>query len=142
LLRHSKVLKLQSDLFLLNYLLKGIESRGWVAFLGDILHNITDGLALAVSFSQSPSLGISTGLAILFHEIPHEIGAFIVLRKFGFGYVPALISNLINGMISLIAFLILTSVTSQKSDWLFALTSGVFIYISIISLVFDIKKKF
>lgn len=128
-------------------------------FLGDALHNITDGLAIAAAFSGSSSLGFSTSLAILFHEIPHEIsnrvfnlinfmfifiwllifrckGSYIILRKSGFTYLGALILNIINALFELTAFFIVTSITGTPSAWLFAITAGVFIYISLGDLVF------
>ena len=37
------------------------------------MHNLTDGLAVGVAISQSLGLGLSTAMAILFHEIPHEL---------------------------------------------------------------------
>ena len=58
-----------------------------------------------------------------------------MLRKFGFAYVPALISNVINGLISLVTFLIVTSATTKPSVWLFAVTAGVFLHISLVNLV-------
>ncbi len=45
------------------------------------MHNLTDGIALGVAISQSLGLGMSTALAILFHEIPHEIGEFHTIRR-------------------------------------------------------------
>ena len=50
----------------------------WMLYIGGVLHNVTDGLAVGASFAGSFPGGISTTLAILFHEIPHAIGQFNV----------------------------------------------------------------
>ena len=51
-----------------------IKPLAWVIILGDAIHNFADGLALGAAISQSLSLGVSTMIAIVFHELPHEFG--------------------------------------------------------------------
>lgn len=42
--------------------------------LSDGLHNFIDGLAIGASFTASVFQGISTSVAILCEEFPHELG--------------------------------------------------------------------
>lgn len=42
--------------------------------IGDGFHNFTDGIALGAAISQNLALGVSTIVALAFHEIPHELG--------------------------------------------------------------------
>lgn len=51
----------------------------WMIILGDGLHNFIDGLAIGVSFTNDIVEGISTSLAILCEELPHELGTFSVV---------------------------------------------------------------
>jgi zinc transporter ZupT len=50
--------------------LKLVNSLGWIIIISDGIHNFTDGLAIGASFNQSLTMGLSTTLAIIFHEIP------------------------------------------------------------------------
>jgi zinc transporter ZupT len=52
--------------------LKYVDSLGWIIILGDAIHNLTDGLAVGASFSQSLTMGLSTSIAVVFHEIPRN----------------------------------------------------------------------
>ena len=54
-----------------------IKPLALVIILGDAIHNFADGLALGAAISQSLSLGVSTMIAIIFHELPHELGECI-----------------------------------------------------------------
>lgn len=42
--------------------------------LSDGLHNFIDGLAIGASFTASVFQGVSTSVAILCEEFPHELG--------------------------------------------------------------------
>ncbi|KIH50448.1 hypothetical protein ANCDUO_19473, partial [Ancylostoma duodenale] len=49
-------------------------SRALVILLGDGVHNFVDGVAIGASFSHSTQLGIVTTIAVICHELPHELG--------------------------------------------------------------------
>ena len=51
-----------------------IKPVAWLILLGDTVHNFADGLALGAAVAQSISLGLSTMIALIFHELPHELG--------------------------------------------------------------------
>ena len=48
----------------------------WMVIIGDCVHNFADGLAIGATFTQSLTEGLSTALAVLCHEIPHELGKY------------------------------------------------------------------
>ena len=53
--------------------LRSVQPLAWVIVMGDTLHRVADGIALGAAISQSLGGGLSTAIAILFHEIPHVL---------------------------------------------------------------------
>ncbi|CAB4033982.1 zinc transporter ZIP10-like isoform X1, partial [Paramuricea clavata] len=52
---------------------KSISSVAWNIIVGDTMHNIADGIAIGIAFSNSISGGVSTSIAVFCHELPHEL---------------------------------------------------------------------
>ena len=59
---------------------KHIAPMAWTVIIGDTLHNIADGIAIGVAFTDSIVGGVSTSIAVLCHEVPHELGKCIETR--------------------------------------------------------------
>ena len=59
----------------------GMTPLAWMITIGDGIHNFSDGLAIGVSFSDGIITGVSTSIAILCHEIPHELGKLIQIKS-------------------------------------------------------------
>ena len=60
-----------------------VAAVAWMVILGDGIHNFSDGLAIGAAFASSVTGGVSTSVAVLCHELPHEIGkscSFVALR--------------------------------------------------------------
>ena len=57
---------------------------GYLNLLANGIDNFVHGLAVSASFLTSFKLGMLTAIAILIHEIPHEIGDFAILLRSGF----------------------------------------------------------
>lgn len=55
-----------------------IGTLAWMITLSDGLHNFIDGLAIGASFTVSVFQGISTSVAILCEEFPHELGTWLL----------------------------------------------------------------
>ncbi len=73
--------------------------RGGLPILvGDAFHNFADGVVIAGAFLVDTQLGVVATLAVMAHEIPHEIGDFMILLNAGFTRRRAFMFNLISGL--------------------------------------------
>lgn len=113
-------------------------------FLGDGLHNITDGLAIGAAFTVDPITGIATSLAVLFHELPHELGDFALLITTGMSMKKAMIYNVISSILSFTGmaigiFVVQIQLTFIK--WIYSFTAGSFLYIALVDLVPELNRS-
>ncbi|XP_066207537.1 metal cation symporter ZIP14 isoform X2 [Saccopteryx leptura] len=119
------------------YWLKGVRysdigTLAWMITLSDGLHNFIDGLAIGASFTVSVFQGISTSVAILCEEFPHELGDFVILLNAGMSLQQALFFNFLSACCCYVglAFGILAG-SHFSANWIFALAGGMFLYISL-----------
>ena len=75
---------------------------GALIMVGDTVHNFVDGVLIAASFLQSTELGVIAALAIIAHEIPQEVGDFLILLHSGYSRAKALALNLISSLATLV----------------------------------------
>ena len=117
---------------------------GWMIIFGDAFHNFTDGVIIAGAFLADVKLGVVTSLAIIAHEIPQEIGDFVVLLHSGFSKRRALFWNLVSGMSAmaggLIAYFALSHVTTLIPDIL-AFAAASMIYVAVADLIPGLHKQ-
>jgi zinc and cadmium transporter len=116
----------------------------YLNLIGDGLHNLTDGIVIAASFLISHSLGIATTLAVIFHEIPQEIGDFGVLIYGGFGKKRALTYNFLSALTAILGSLIayyLASHIQGVEQFLVPFAAGGFIYIATTDLMPELHKR-
>ena len=64
--------------------------------VGDSIHNFCDGIIIAAAFLADHHLGWVTAMAIVAHEIPQEVGDYIVLLNAGFSRKKALFFNAVS----------------------------------------------
>jgi zinc and cadmium transporter len=69
---------------------------GALIVVGDTVHNFVDGVLIAAAFLQSVELGVVTAVAIIAHEIPQEVGDFLILLHSGYSRFRALAANLLS----------------------------------------------
>src|SRR5690606_37562178 len=117
---------------------------GWLILVGDGLHNFTDGILIAAAFLTDVHLGIMTALAIAAHEIPQEVGDFMVLLNAGFSRQRAYVFNLISSLLAVAGGVIGYLMLDQALHWIpFALVfaSSGFIYIAVSDLMPQMQRR-
>ncbi|KQW91442.1 divalent cation transporter [Massilia sp. Root418] len=117
---------------------------GWMILVGDGMHNFTDGILIAAAFLADPGLGLVTGLAIIAHEIPQEIGDFIVLLNAGFSRTRAYVYNLLCSMMAIAGGLLGYYTLDQASNlipYVLVFASSGFIYIAVSDLMPQMQRR-
>lgn len=120
-----------------------IKFLGYMNLIGDGLHNFVDGVVIAASYLASIPLGLATTIAVIFHEVPQELGDFGVLLYAGFDVKKALLFNFLSAALAVIGGT-LTLVFVSSQSWLPVLipfTAGNFIYIASSNLIPELQKE-
>jgi zinc and cadmium transporter len=66
---------------------------GLMILVGDTFHNFVDGVLIAAAFMADTQLGIVTSIAIIAHEVPQEVGDFLILLHSGYSKRKAMLMN-------------------------------------------------
>ncbi|KAM8938664.1 metal cation symporter ZIP8 [Pelodytes ibericus] len=112
--------------------LKEIGTLAWMITLSDGLHNFIDGLAIGASFTLSPMQGLSTSIAILCEEFPHEFGDFAILLNAGMSIPQAMFFNFTSACSCYLGLVFGILVGNNfEPDIIFALAGGMFLYIGL-----------
>ena len=117
---------------------------GWMIVIGDSFHNFTDGVIIASAFLADVRLGVVTSLAIIAHEIPQEIGDFLVLLHSGFGKRMALAMNALSGLATVAGALIAWWALAVVTDWIpeiLAIAAASMIYVAVADLIPGLHKR-
>uniref|UniRef100_A0A1Q3G562 Putative zinc transporter n=1 Tax=Culex tarsalis TaxID=7177 RepID=A0A1Q3G562_CULTA len=115
----------------------------FMVILGDGLHNVTDGLAIGAAFAADPVTGMATSLAILCHELPHELGDFALLLQTGVSINRAMFLNIVSSILSFAGMfigLLVTGLHESVVRWIYAGTAGTFLYIALADLVPEMNR--
>jgi zinc and cadmium transporter len=125
----------------------GTHDRGRSATLiivGDTVHNFLDGLLIAAAFLQSTELGVIAAVAIIAHEIPQEVGDFLILLHSGYSRARALAMNLVSSLATLIGGVVgyfsLQAVREFEAT-LLGVVAASMIYVAVADLIPGLHRK-
>jgi len=115
----------------------------YLNLIGDGIHNFIDGMVIAATFMIGFELGLATTLAVIFHEVPQEIGDFGVLVYGGLNKKKALIYNFISAVTAILGALATYFLAYLRSieALLVPFAAGGFIYIAATDLMPELHKK-
>lgn len=117
---------------------------GTMIMVGDTFHNFVDGIIIAAAFLADVNLGLVTAMAIIAHEIPQEVGDFMILLHSGYSKAQALLFNLVSSLATLVGgVLAYYSLQSMQSivPTLLALAAASMIYVAVADLIPGLHQR-
>ncbi len=120
------------------------DRSGMMIVVGDTFHNFVDGVIIAAAFITDIQLGIVTSLAIIAHEIPQEVGDFMILLHSGYSKAKALWLNLLSSLATLVggvlAYFALQTIQTIVPT-LLALAAASMLYVAVADLIPGLHKR-
>jgi zinc and cadmium transporter len=115
-----------------------------LSIIGDALHNFLDGVAIAASFLVSIPVGVATATAVIFHEIPQEIGQFAILVHGGWSRGKALLYNFISALTAVVGaalVLLFAGSFTEVPGALLGVSAASFLYVAMSDIIPELHKE-
>jgi zinc and cadmium transporter len=117
---------------------------GLMITIGDTFHNFVDGVIIAAAFIADFNLGVITGLAIIAHEVPQEIGDFVILLHSGYSKRMALALNVFSSLATFVGAMLAYFALQDTQGWIPALlciAAASMIYVAVADLIPGLHKR-
>ena len=117
---------------------------GMMIMIGDTFHNFVDGVLIAAAFLASHELGIVTAIAIIAHEIPQEVGDFVILLHSGYSKGRAFVFNMLSSAAMVLGGAIGYVALQSVQHWipsLLGLAAASMLYVSVADLIPGLHKR-
>lgn len=117
---------------------------GMMITVGDTVHNFVDGVAIAAAFLVDFKLGVVTAFAIAAHEVPQELGDFLILRHSGYSNRQAILLNLLSGLAMMAGGLLgyfLLAPMQWLLPYMLAIAASGMIYVAVADLIPGLHKR-
>lgn len=115
----------------------------YLSLLGDGLHNFIDGVIIGGAFLISLPLGVTVTVAVIAHEIPHELADFTILLNAGFSNSKALFYNFLSATTAIFGTLLVLWVSTTAHSvipYLVPFGAGNFLYIAMSDLIPELHR--
>ncbi|HOQ62290.1 MAG TPA: ZIP family metal transporter [Vicinamibacterales bacterium] len=113
-------------------------ASGPLLLLGDAFHNFVDGIVLAGAFVASTTLGLAAAVSTVAHEVPQELGEFMVYLRSGYSRKRALVLNSLTSLTTVVGailgYLFLREMRAV-GPYLLAFAAAGFLYVALADLV-------
>ncbi|WKY10185.1 hypothetical protein Q1695_002494 [Nippostrongylus brasiliensis] len=120
-----------------------VASVAYMIIFGSSANNFVDGMSMGAAFSDSLLRGLSIGVAVVSQQFPQELGTLAILINSGLGFRRAMLYNLIPILLSYLGFIcgvLLDNVDEGYDDYIFSISSGMYLYIFLGTLIPEIRE--
>jgi zinc and cadmium transporter len=117
---------------------------GTLIMIGDTFHNFVDGVLIAAAFLADPKLGIVTALAIVAHEVPQEVGDFLILLHSGYTKAQAIAVNIASSAAMVLGGVLAYFALHEMEQWiapLLGLAAASMLYVSVADLIPGLHRR-
>ena len=117
---------------------------GMMIMVGDTFHNFVDGILIAAAFLADMQLGLVTSIAIIAHEVPQEVGDFLVLLHSGYSKRYAFALNVLSSLAMMVGGVLAYFALQTMQQWipsLLALAAASMLYVSVADLIPGLHRR-
>ncbi len=122
---------------------QALAQGGAALVSGTVLHTLCDGVIIASAYMSDIHVGMAVTLAVIMHEIAHELGDYALMLTLGMTKKGAFIINIaaLSGtLIGAIAAMLLLSGFEDLLPYALAMSAASFIYVSLSDLLPRLRK--